>query len=476
MSLNPTVFFKEKFHLDFDVFCASIPVMLKEMDFGELYCSYGTAESFSLQSELIRSASSTTTQGFGLRGVIGEQINYAHSNVLDEKHIRSAGRFLQETSRATKSSATNVSHSTVHPKKMYASLDPNREMSITQRVTLLREIDTYARQLDPRVKEVLASLQSSVLMVIIVDEKGNIHHDVRPMVKLGVVTIVQDGDKQDQGYFTMGGRHALCDLIHPEKWQNIVKKALRHALISLEATTGPGGKMPIVMENQWNGVLFHEAVGHGLEADANYQKTSVYHDKMHQTIARPKVTLVDSAHHFGTRGALTIDDEGTPGQETTLIKEGRLVSYLHDRRTSRLMKCRSTGSGRRESYAHAPMPRMRNTYLLSGDDQTEDMIASIDHGIYVAQVGGGSVDIAKGTFVFDVSEAYEIKKGKKGKPLKDMTLIGDGQTVLKNISMVGPDSALDPGMGSCGKKGQWVPVGVGQPTLKVDAITVGGQA
>ena len=473
MSINPAHFFQK--HLDLDVMAACVPGFLKQMDFGELYCSYGSAESVTLKSGLIESAAASTGQGFGLRGVTGELVHYAHSNVLAEKDIRAAATFINDACRGVKNSHLVLTHgpSTGTP-PMYAAINPGAAVTMDARMTLLQEIDGYARALSPMVNEVMAAVSSSYEVVAIIDERGQVHYDVRPMVSLRVMIMVKSGDKQESGMMSMGGRRGLTEYMAPAVWQSIVDTAYKQAVTMLSAKPAPGGTMPIVMGNGWNGILFHEAVGHGLEADANFEKSSVFHDKMNKRVATDKVTLMDSGLKPDRRGSLTIDDEGTPTQETTLIKDGMLVSYLYDRRMGALMDKPSTGSGRRESYAYAPIPRMRNTYLAPGTDTVADMIASIDHGIYVAQVSGGQVDTAKGTFVFEVSEAYEIKNGQKGQAIKGATLIGEGLAVLQKISMVGSDDALDPGMGTCGKQGQGVPVGVGQPSLKVDAITVGG--
>ncbi len=472
--ISSASFFKDNYRLNINGLQESVPEHLSMMDFGELYCSFGRSENLVLQQGIIRSASASSGQGFGLRGVLGEKSFFAHSNNLNVEKIQDAAKFLNEAKQGTKNMYLDLKSSDVPLISQYQDIDTCLEYSIEDRVSLLKSIDQYARQLDSRVKEVSARLTTEYSKILIIDEQGRLCEDTRPGFTLVVHIIVQDGDKRDMGYYGFGGRRSSGEAFQPDQFEFAVEEAYRKAMVRLGAKVAPGGEMPVVLKNGSNGVLFHEAVGHGLEADANYEKNSVYHDKMGQIIANEKVTLKDSGLHPGTFGALTVDDEGTPAQETTLIKDGVLTSYLYDRRTAYLMGHASTGSGRRESYSSVPYPRMRNTYLVNGPDTAEDIIASVDQGILVADVSGGLVNTAEGSYVFDLNEAYEIKNGKVGDPIKGATLIGKCDETLKEISMVAGDSELDSGLGYCVKNGQAIKVGVGQPTVKVDRLTVGG--
>ena len=359
---------------------------------------------------------------------------------------------------------------------LYADINPLGELPFEQKVNLLSEIDAYARAKDPRVKQVSVSLTGSWQAVQIVRADGRRAADIRPLVRLNVSVVVGVGDRMETGTHGVGGRAAYDTWITPDEWHNQVDEALRQALVNLESVPAPAGEMPVVLGPGWPGILLHEAIGHGLEGDFNRKKTSAFAGLMGQRVAAPGVTVVDDGTLTDRRGSLTIDDEGTPTEYTTLIEDGILKGYMQDRLNARLMGMQPTGNGRRQSYAHHPMPRMTNTYMLSGDKDPAEVIAAAKTGIYAVNFGGGQVDITNGKFVFSCTEAYKIEDGKIGAPVKGATLIGNGPDVLTRVKLIGNDTKLDTGVGTCGKDGQGVPVGVGQPTMLIDALTVGGTA
>ncbi|MEP5726367.1 MAG: metallopeptidase TldD-related protein, partial [Erythrobacter sp.] len=360
--------------------------------------------------------------------------------------------------------------------KLYGDDDPMADAAFPVKIETLSEIDAFARGLDKRVVQVSATLAASLQDVVILRPEGHVVSDTRPMTRLNVSIIVEENGRRESGMSGGGGRHALTGLIASEHWQGLAHEALRIALVNLEAVPAPAGVMDVALGPGWPGILLHEAIGHGLEGDFNRKKSSAFAGLMGQQIASKGVTVLDDGTIPDRRGSITVDDEGTPGAKNTLIEDGVLVGYMQDRQNARLMGVNPTGNGRRESYAHAPMPRMTNTYMLSGDANPGDIVADVKDGIYAVGFGGGQVDITNGKFVFSCTEAYMVKDGKVGAPVKGATLIGDGATALKQIRAVGNDMALDPGIGNCGKAGQWVPVGVGQPTLLIGGLTVGGSA
>jgi len=360
--------------------------------------------------------------------------------------------------------------------KLYGDLDPIAAQAFPVKVETLREIDSFARELDSRVVQVSATLAASLQEIEILRSDGTRVRDVRPMTRVNVSVIVEDAGRRESGTAGGGGRVGLDGLIEPQDWQAKAREALRIALVNLEAEPAPAGEMDVVLGPGWPGILLHEAIGHGLEGDFNRKGSSAFAGLMGQRIAAPGVTVLDDGTIPDRRGSITVDDEGTPSQKTTLIEDGILVGYMQDRQNARLMGVEPTGNGRRQSYAHAPMPRMTNTYMLGGDAAPEDLVKDIKDGIWAVGFGGGQVDITNGKFVFSCTEAYRVKDGKVGAPVKGATLIGDGATALQKIRGLGNDMALDPGMGNCGKQGQWVPVGVGQPSVLMGGLTVGGSA
>ncbi len=443
-------------------------------DDGELFLERRRSEMLSFDDGRVRNASYDAAQGFGLRAVRGETAGYAHSTEISESALKRA----VETARlavgdgggtlADAPQATNL--------KLYGDADPMADAEFPVKIETLKEIDSFARDLDSRVVQVSASLAASLQEVVILRPEGHVVTDTRPMTRLNVSVIVEENGRRESGMAGGGGRHALTGLIEADHWQGLAREALRIALVNLEAVPAPAGVMDVALGPGWPGILLHEAIGHGLEGDFNRKKTSAFAGLMGQQIAAKGVTVLDDGTIPDRRGSITVDDEGTPGGKNTLIEDGVLVGYMQDRQNARLMGVKPTGNGRRESHAHAPMPRMTNTYMLSGDADPRSIVADLKDGIYAVGFGGGQVDITNGKFVFSCTEAYRVQNGKVGAPVKGATLIGDGATALKQIRAIGNDMKLDPGIGNCGKAGQWVPVGVGQPTLLIGGLTVGGSA
>ncbi len=447
---------------------------LGDADDGELFLEYRQTESITFDDGRVRNASFDTSHGFGLRAVAGEATGYAHSTELSEAAIARAG----ETVRVVRggASGTVASPPAGTNRDLYADINPLGTPSFEEKVALLGEIDAYARAADPRVRQVTASLSGNWQAIQIVRVGGLRVADIRPLVRLNVSIVVGEGDRQETGSHGVGGRAAYDQWLSPDRWHAQVDEALRQALVNLESVPAPAGEMPVVLGPGWPGVLLHEAIGHGLEGDFNRKKTSAFSGLLGERVAAPGVTVVDDGTIADRRGSLTIDDEGTPSQCTTLIEDGRLVGYMQDRQNARLMGMKPTGNGRRQSYAHIPMPRMTNTYMLAGDKDPAEILASVKKGIYAVNFGGGQVDITSGKFVFSCTEAYLVENGKIGPAVKGATLIGNGPDALTRVSMIGNDMKLDSGIGTCGKEGQGVPVGVGQPTLLIDNLTVGGTA
>ena len=447
---------------------------LKGADDGELYLEYRQSESLAFDDGRLKSAAFDTSQGFGLRCVSGESAGYAHSTDLSHAAIARAAETVRAVSRGQSGTLAEGPQPT--NRHLYADLNPLGLMPFAAKTKLLAEIDAYARAKDPRVRQVMASLAGEWQVVQIVRPGGDRRADIRPLVRLNVAIMVGEGDRQEMGSFGSGGRFAYERVVTPERWQHAVDQALRQALVNLGAVAAPAGEMPVVLGPGWPGVMLHEAVGHGLEGDFNRKKTSAFAGLMGQQVASKGVTVVDDGTIQDRRGSLSIDDEGTPTNRTVLIEDGILVGYMQDRQNARLMGMKPTGNGRRESHAHVPMPRMTNTYMLAGKHDPKEIIASVKNGLFAVSFGGGQVDITSGKYVFQCTEAYRIENGKIGAPVKGAMLIGNGPTDLHRVTMIGNDFALDPGIGTCGKNGQGVPVGVGQPTLRMDKITVGGTA
>ena len=451
-----------------------VDAALAGADDGEIFLEFRQSEALAWDDGKLKSASVDTTQGFGLRCVAGDAVGYAHASALDHGAIDRAAT----TVRAVKAGHSGVAAAAPvgTNRQLYADDDPLALMPFEAKVKLLAEIDAYARAKDPRVRQVMASLAGEWQAVQIIRAGGDRRADIRPLVRLNVAIVVGEGDRQETGSYGLGGRFAYTRAVEPARWREAVDEALRQALVNLGSVPAPAGEMAVVLGPGWPGILLHEAIGHGLEGDFNRKKTSAFSGLMGQRIAAPGVTVVDDGTIPDRRGSLTIDDEGTPSQRNVLIEDGRLVGFMQDRQNARLMGMKPTGNGRRESFAHHPMPRMTNTLMLPGTHTRDEILASVKKGLYAVNFGGGQVDITSGKFVFSASEAYLIENGKIGPAVKGAMLIGNGPEALKHVSMVANDAALDPGIGTCGKDGQGVPVGVGQPTLLLDKLTVGGTA
>jgi TldD protein len=447
---------------------------LEGADDGELFLEYRQAEALTFDNGRLKQANYDTVQGFGLRAVKDEAVGYAHASDVSEAAIARAA----EAVRAVKGghSGTYAEAPLRTNRKLYSDENPLGSPAFDAKVKLLESIDAYAREKDSRVRQVTASVSANWQVVEILRADGETYRDIRPMVRLNVSVVAGDGERQESGSYGFGGRESFQRLIDPQAWHGAVDEAVRQALVNLEAVPAPAGEMDVVLGSGWPGVMLHEAVGHGLEGDFNRKKTSAFAGLMGQQVAAKGVTVVDDGTIQARRGSLSIDDEGTPSNRTVLIEGGILVGYMQDRQNARLMGMAPTGNGRRESHAHVPMPRMTNTYMLAGNHDPKEIIASVKNGLYAVSFGGGQVDITSGKYVFQCTEAYRIENGKVGAPVKGAMLIGNGPTDLHRISMIGNDFALDPGIGTCGKNGQGVPVGVGQPSLRMDKITVGGTA
>ncbi|MEM9999535.1 MAG: metalloprotease TldD [Pseudomonadota bacterium] len=451
---------------------AIVSEALANADDGELFLEYAETESLGWDNGRLKSGTFNTRSGYGLRVVAGEAVGYAQSDEFSKSALLRAAD-------ATKAVSTGHSGTYAEPpqrtnKRLYEDGNPIGAPSFENKVTLLEMIDAYLRGKDPRVRQVSASLAASWQVVEIVRADGFLAKDIRPMVRVNVSVIVGDGDRQETGSHGMGGRQMFGDFIATDQWQYAADEALRQALVNLDAKPAPAGTLDVVLGAGWPGVMLHEAVGHGLEGDFNRKGQSAFAGLMGEQVAAKGVTVVDDGTIDARRGSLTIDDEGTPSGHNVLIEDGKLVGYMQDRQNARLMGVKPTGNGRRQSYAHVPMPRMTNTYMLSGQYTPDEIIESVKDGIYAVSFGGGQVDITSGKFVFECTEAYRLENGKITYPIKGAMLIGNGPEAMKRVSMVGNDQKLDTGVGNCGKGGQWVPVGVGQPHLRMDAVTVGG--
>jgi TldD protein len=445
---------------------------LEGADDGELFLEYRQSEALGFDNGRLKQATYDTSQGFGVRAVKDEAVGYAHASDLSEAALTRAA----DAVRAVKGGYSGR-YADAPPRsnvRLYGDENPLDAPGFETKVKLLQEIDAYARARDPRVRQVSASLSASWQVVEILRGDGETYRDVRPMVRVHVSIVAGDGSRQETGSHGYGGREGYARFIASGAWREAVDDAVRQALVNLESVPAPAGEMDVVLGPGWPGVMLHEAVGHGLEGDFNRKKTSAFAGLMGQQVAAKGVTVVDDGTINARRGSLSIDDEGTPTSKTLLIEDGVLVGYMQDRQNARLMDMRPTGNGRRESYAHVPMPRMTNTYMLAGERDPGEIIASVKNGIYAVSFGGGQVDITSGKYVFQCTEAYRLENGRIGAPVKGAMLIGNGPTDLHRITMIGNDLALDHGIGTCGKNGQGVPVGVGQPTLRMDRITIGG--
>jgi len=446
---------------------------LSQCDDGELYMQFTASEAFGFDDGRLKTADYSRDAGFGLRGVSGEMTGFAHANEISAAAIRRAGETLKLLDPAKGVAAAPPRQNNRH---LYTDASPLDAVPFEDKVRLLEMIDKAARARDPRVSQVSASVTGSWSVVEIVRADGFVATDIRPLVRLNVGIVAEANGRRETGNFGMGGRWLYDDLFKPENWNRAIDEALGQALTNLESIDAPAGEMTVLLGPGWPGVLLHEAVGHGLEGDFNRKGTSAFSGRIGERVGAPGVTVVDDGSIAGRRGSLSIDDEGTPTSETVLIEDGILKGYMQDRLNARLMGVEATGNGRRESYAHAPMPRMTNTFMRGGNDDPAEMLSRMKNGIFAKSFGGGQVDIVSGKFVFSCTEAYKVENGKLGPAIKGATLIGDGPSVLTRVIGIGNDMALDEGVGVCGKGGQSVPAGVGQPSLLIEGLTVGGTA
>ena len=461
-------------HLDRDTALNILKNTLIGADDGELFLERCQSEVISFDDGRLRTSSFDASEGFGLRAVQGETVGYAHSTEVSEQAMRRATGTVRLAIGAGGGSMAPAPQAT--NQKLYSDHNPLSDSTFPAKIDILREIDAYARGLDRRVVQVSATIAASHQEVVILRTDAPDVSDSRPMVRMNVSIIVEQAGQRQTGYVGGGGRYGLNGMLEPTHWQPLVREALRIAVLNLSAIPAPAGVMDVALGAGWPGILLHEAIGHGLEGDFNRKGTSAFAGLMGQRIAAPGVTVLDDGTMPNRRGSITVDDEGTPSGKNTLIEDGILVGFMQDRQNARLMGVPPTGNGRRQSFAHTPMPRMTNTYMLGGSVDPKDMVADIKDGIYAVGFGGGQVDITNGKFVFSCTEAYLVKDGKVAAPVKGATLIGDGATALQKIRAIGNDMRLDDGMGNCGKQGQWVPVGVGQPSLLIGGLTVGGSA
>ncbi len=443
------------------------------VDAADLYFQSSRLESWVLEDGIIKEGSHNIEQGAGIRVISGDKTGFAYSDELQLPTLLEAAQAARAIVRSGADRTVQITGRAGGP-QLYAPINPLPSLSETDKVELLRRVDAEARKQDPRVKQVIVSLVGAQDVVLVAAIDGTLNADVRPLVRLNVHVIAEQNGRREQGSSGGGARDAFDFFLQEERGLGYAREAVRQALVNLEAVEAPAGSMPVVLGPGWPGVLLHEAVGHGLEGDFNRKGTSAFSGRIGEQVASSVCTVVDDGTLPGRRGSLNVDDEGTPSQCTVLIENGILKGYMQDKHNARLMKVASTGNGRRESYAHLPMPRMTNTYMLAGESDPQEIIASVQRGVYAVNFGGGQVDITSGQFVFSASEAYLIENGKVTAPVKGATLIGNGPETMTRVSMVGNDLKLDAGIGVCGKEGQSVPVGVGQPTLKVDELTVGG--
>ena len=478
MSNDALSFFRDHFDLDDRALIRTLDTTLeREVDFADLFFEYTTQDSVTLEEGIVKSGDRHLQQGVGVRAQVGERQGYAHSDEVTVESLdlaASTARAISRSSGGVHSVAPSGTGRPTHD--LYPVDTPPTEVPVERKTALLLEMDAYARQLDSNVQQVMASVVSQYRHVMLVSSDGRLSADVQPLVRLNVQVVAADpsGTRREVGYQGIGGRFELERLLQPAAWKPLVEEAVRIAKLNLEAQPCPAGTLDVVLGPGWPGVLIHEAIGHGLEGDFNRKKTSAFSGRIGERVASDGVTIVDDGTLEQRRGSLNSDDEGTPTQRTVLIENGILRGYLQDRLNARLMGVDPTGNGRRESYAHLPMPRMTNTFMLAGDDDPADILRSVKRGLYAVSFGGGQVDITSGKFVFTANEAYKIEDGRIGAPVKGATLIGNGPDVLTRVSRIGNDLELDQGVGTCGKDGQSVPVGVGMPTIRIDELTVGG--
>jgi TldD protein len=447
-------------------------LMGPSIDAADLYFQHSRSESWTLEEGIVKDGSHSIEQGVGVRAMSGEKTGFSYSDEIVMPQLLEASRAARAIAHGGVGSGRPLAIS--HGRGLYPAIDPVESLPNADKIALLREIDAYARSRDPRVKQVVVSLAATIDTVLIAASDGTLAADVRPLVRLNVQVIVEQGGRREQGHSGGGGRYGYPELLENGRAHAFAEEAVRQALVNLEAVDAPAGTMAVVLGPGWPGILLHEAIGHGLEGDFNRKGSSAFAGRLGQRVAAEGVTVVDDGTLAGRRGSLSVDDEGTPTECTPLIENGILVGYMQDKLNARLMGMKPTGNGRRESFAQLPMPRMTNTYMQAGQRDPDEIIRSVKRGLYAVNFGGGQVDITNGKFVFSASEAYLIEDGKVTRPVKGATLIGSGPEVLTRVSMIGNDLKLDEGVGVCGKDGQSVPVGVGQPTLRIDGVTVGG--
>ncbi|HXQ64224.1 MAG TPA: metalloprotease TldD [Steroidobacteraceae bacterium] len=448
------------------------------VDEGELYFQLARDESWSLEDGIVKDGAYSIDQGVGVRAIAGERTGFAYSDDIALPALQEAARAARAIARHGGTSTSPAGHAIAATRaaghRLYLPADPIVTLADADKVAFLLRLDRETRNLDPRVRQVMASLAAIHEIILVANSNGTLAADVRPLVRVNVSVIMEDGGRHEQGYAGMGGRYTIAELVKDAAVHDLPRQAVHAASVNLEAVPTPAGTMTVVLAGGWPGVMLHEAVGHPLEGDFNRKGTSAFTGRMGETVANPLCTVVDDGTLARRRGSLNIDDEGTPTQCTTLIEKGVLTGYMQDRLNARLMGMQPTGNGRRESFAHATMPRMTNTYMLAGPHDPEEIIRSVKRGLYAVNFGGGQVDITSGKFVFSANEAYLIEDGRVTRPVKGASLIGSGPEVLQRVTMLGNDLKLDAGVGNCGKEGQTIPVGVGQPTIKVEALTVGG--
>ncbi len=448
--------------------------MVRKLDYVDLYLQLTRYETWTVEDGIVKEGAYSVDQGIGVRAISGERTGFAYSDQLDEAALTDAVVAARGIARTQGAGSQRVAARVASHRPLYPSNDPLRSMSDSDKVALLADLDRRVRAMDNRVAQVIASLAGVYEVVLVQATDGTLAADVRPLVRLNVSVIMEKDGRREQGYAGGGGRGDYALLTAGDRPLEIAAEAVRTAAVNMSAVPSPAGNMPVVLGSGWPGILLHEAIGHGLEGDFNRKGTSAFAGRIGERVASEQCTVVDDGTLVGRRGSLTVDDEGTPTRCNTLIEHGVLKGYMFDKMNARLMNVKSTGNGRRESFAHTPMPRMTNTYMLPGKYDPAEIIASVDKGIYAPNFGGGQVDITSGKFVFSASEAYLIENGKATVPVKGAMLIGSGPEVLTRVSMVGNDLKLDAGLGTCGKDGQSVPVGVGQPTIRIDSLTVGG--
>ncbi len=474
MLARPESFFEDRFGLTSSVMERLLGSQLAgRVDHADLFLEYRVSEELSLEEGAVKKASRHVSQGAGIRAQSGERTGYAHTDDLALPNLEEAARQARAIADQA-STSTAVAVGTGRPHDLYTLAEPPVTAALDRKVALLLQMDAAARALDPRVKQVIASLGSEDVIVLIATPSGFAVGDVRPLTRLNMTVIVEENGKREIGSYGGGGRVPFDFFLEGDRWRRFTSEAVRQATIKLHAIDAPAGEMTVVLGPGWPGILLHEAVGHGLEGDFNRKETSAFSGRIGQKVASELVTVVDDGTIANRRGSLNVDDEGIPTRRNVLIENGVLVGYMQDRLNARLMGAAPTGNGRRESYAHPPMPRMTNTFMLAGHDEPADIIRSVPRGLYAVNFGGGQVDITNGKFVFSTSEAYLIENGEVTRPVKGATLIGNGPDALTRVSRVGHDLKMDEGVGTCGKDGQSVPVGVGLPTIRIDGITVGG--